>query len=59
MKMISFSYNTLKSDDEQISMKETCRLCVGNTEQHLPQNFLSAFQLVGDNVTQLWLRIDT
>ena len=32
MSMIWFSYNTSKSRDEQISMKETCGLCEGNAE---------------------------
>ena len=27
MSMILFSYNTSKSGDEQISMKETCGIC--------------------------------
>ena len=38
MRMIWFSYNTSKSGDEQISMKETCGLCEGNAEQHLLQH---------------------
>ena len=44
MSMIWFSYNTSKSGDEQISMKETCRLCEGIAEQQLP---LHCFQLYG------------
>ena len=42
MSMIWFSYNTSKFGDEQISMKETCGLCEGRTEQHL---LLHCFQL--------------
>ena len=42
--MIWFSYNTSTSGDEQISVKETCGLCEGNAEQHLPQH---CFQLSG------------
>ena len=38
MSMIWFSYNTSKSGDEQISMKETCELCEGSAEQHLLQH---------------------
>ena len=38
MSMIWFSYNTSKSGDEQISMKETFGLCEGNAEQHLLQH---------------------
>ena len=34
MSVIWFSYNTSKSGDEQISMKETCGLCEGNAEQY-------------------------
>ena len=60
MSMIWFSYNTSKSGDEQISMKETCGLCEGNAEQHsFTTTLLSALWLVSDKVTQLWLRIDT
>ena len=44
MSMIWFSYNTSKSGDEQVSMKETCGLCEGNAEQHLLQH---CFQLSG------------
>ena len=56
MSMIWFSYNTLKSVDEQISTKETCELCA---EQYLLQH---CFQLSGwriNNVTQSSLRTDT
>ena len=44
MSTIWFSYNTSKSGDEQVSMKETCGLCVGNAEKHLQQH---CFQLSG------------
>ena len=44
MSMIWFSYNTSKSGDEQISMKETCGLCEGSAEQQLTQH---CFQLSG------------
>ena len=44
MSIILFSYNTSKSGDEQISMKETCGRCGGNAEQHLLQH---CFQLSG------------
>ena len=44
MSMIWFSYNTSKSGDEQISVKETCGLCEGNAGQHLLQH---CFQLSG------------
>ena len=56
MSMIWFSFNTLKSGDEQISSKETCGLCA---EQHLLQHCFSALWLVSNNGTQLWLRTDT
>ena len=56
MSMIWFSYNTSKSGDEQISMKETCRLCEGFAEQHLLQH---CFELSGWRVTALLRRIDT
>ena len=38
MSMIWFSYNTSKSGDEQVSMKEMCGQCEGNAEQHLLQH---------------------
>ena len=44
MSMVWFSYNTSKSGDEQISVKETCGLCEGNAEQHLQPH---CFQLSG------------
>ena len=44
MSMICFSYNTSKSGDEQISMKETCGLSEGIAEQLLLQH---CFQLSG------------
>ena len=44
------SYNTSKSDDELISLKETCGLCEGNAEQHSQQHY---FQLSGWCVTKL------
>ena len=47
MSMIWFRYNTSKSGDEQISMKETYGPCEGRAEQHLLQQ---CFQLSG------WLR---
>ena len=47
MSMIWFSYNTLKSVDEQISTMETCGLCA---EQHLLQH---CFQLSGWRITTL------
>ena len=50
MSMIWFSNNTSKSGDEQISMKETCGLCEGKTEQHSLQH---CFQLSGWRVTTL------
>ena len=47
MSMIWFRYNTSKSGDEQISMKETYGPCEKRAEQHLLQQ---CFQLSG------WLR---
>ena len=44
MSMIWFSYNTSKCGDEHISMKETCRLCEGNAEQHFEYNIAFSFQ---------------
>ena len=47
MSMIWFCYNTSKSGDELISMKETCGLCEGNAEQHLLQHcFQQSYSVV-------------
>ena len=46
--MIWFSYNTSKSRDEQISMKETYGPCEARAEQHLLQCFQSLW-LVEDS----------
>ena len=50
MSMIWFSHNTSMSGDEQISMNETCRLCVGIAEQQLLLHCIQLSGWVSNNV---------